>query len=315
MAVFSLPKLLKLKRLLDYKVVMRRCRLKAHQRKFSRNRKTKAANIKRDRSYGLNFMANLSYGDFKRMFRISREKFQELQNGLAHYLIVDSIQGCRSSGSEISITTKIACVLRFLAGGSYLDISALFGVDAHNFFNPQHGFLWRTLHAIDNSMFIGFSLKPESLTEDEIRFSKFSHGNLRGCVLAVDGWVCKTRCPQRKECGGTVCNYRNRKGCWGIVCLAGCDSKLRFKLFDANHSGSTNDTICWQNCKLKKILDDNMLPYPFYFIGDEAFQCTNSFLVNWGGHNVGVWKDSFNFHLNVMRQCIKTLARPARCNC
>jgi hypothetical protein len=56
---------------------------------------------------------------------------------------------------------------------------------------------------------------------------------------------------------------------------------------------------------MKKCLEEGMLPTPFYFIGDEAFVCSTQFLVPWSGHGLDAWKDSFNFHLSVMRQCIE----------
>ena len=55
----------------------------------------------------------------------------------------------------------------------------------------------------------------------------------------------------------------------------------------------------------KHLLEQGRLPLPFYVIGDEAFICTNQFLVPWSGHGLDAWKDTFNFHLSVMRQCIE----------
>jgi len=67
-----------------------------------------------------------------------------------------------------------------------------------------------------------------------------------------------------------------------------------------------------------------LLPSRYYLIGDEAFSCTNQLLTPYSGRNLGVWKDSFNFHLSSMRQCIERsfsvltqrwgiLWRPLRC--
>jgi hypothetical protein len=50
-----------------------------------------------------------------------------------------------------------------------------------------------------------------------------------------------------------------------------------------------------------------MLPKPYYFIGDEAFSNTDQFLVPWSKSSTcsDVYKDSFNYHLSSMRQCIE----------
>ena len=76
--------------------------------------------------------------------------------------------------------------------------------------------------------------------------------------------------------------------------------------------------------QLKMHLDQGLLPPAYFIIGDEAFVCTNQLLVPYGGRGLGTWKDSFNFHLSVMRQCIERsfalltqrwgiLWRPLRC--
>jgi hypothetical protein len=41
-----------------------------------------------------------------------------------------------------------------------------------------------------------------------------------GCILALDGLVVMTRKPKINEVK-RVTSYRNRKGCWAIVVLAG----------------------------------------------------------------------------------------------
>ena len=53
------------------------------------------------------------------------------------------------------------------------------------------------------------------------------------------------------------------------------------------------------------IENENRLPQQFFIIGDEAFNCTNQLLVPYSGRSLGIWRDSFNFHLSVMRQCIE----------
>ena len=122
--------------------------------------------------------------------------------------------------------------------------------------------------------------------------------------MAVDGWVCQTRKPYVTEVD-TPITYRNRKDMFGIVVMAGCSSDTRFMMFSCISSGSTNDVIAWNMSNVKNALDEGRLPPKYYFIGDEAFSNTNQFLVPWSGHGLDPWKDSFNFHLSSMRQCIE----------
>ena len=53
------------------------------------------------------------------------------------------------------------------------------------------------------------------------------------------------------------------------------------------------------------MLDNGDLPSEYFVIGDEAFVCSSQILCPWSGSNLGLWKDSFNYHLSSMRQCIE----------
>jgi hypothetical protein len=87
-------------------------------------------------------------------------------------------------------------------------------------FYRSDGILWGTIAAIDNNLEIGFPLndviKLEKISEG---FAQSCQGRMKGCVMAMDGWVMKTRCPNAKEVTNQIC-FRNRKGVWGMVIFA-----------------------------------------------------------------------------------------------
>ena len=249
------------------------------QKSCQKNQRLKSKNLHRNREYGLQFMKSLADDHFQRMFRVSRQSFQKLCDGIALRCSIDVLQAKRSSGSHISITARLGATLRWLGGGSHLDICGLFGIDMSNFFNVKHGPLWRTIAILDDILQLGFSLQKERLAQTAREFAQFSHGRMIGCVMAIDGWVCSTRQPTAKEVGINIKSYLNRKSCWGIVVLAGCDAQCRFTLFSSQCSGSTNDIMTWEMCGLKTILDDGLLPPQYYFIGDEAFSNASQFLL------------------------------------
>lgn len=126
--------------------------------------KTKVGNRRYNREYGLRKMREMTDFEFARMFRMNRETFGKLVEIVRPHLQVDEAQARRSSGSPISVTTKVACALRWLAGGSYLDISHLFGVSSENFFSKR-GVLWQTLEAIDKGLSISFNVDPRNLEQ------------------------------------------------------------------------------------------------------------------------------------------------------
>jgi hypothetical protein len=153
--------------------------------------------------------------NFRRCFVCVGRVFKSFR--IEPYVATDVFQGSRSSGSSITSTTKLAVTLRWLAGGAYQDIASLFGVSIMNFFHPR-GPLWTTIDAIDKAIKLGFSLKQENLRQTASEFSRYSHGRLKDCVMAIDGWVCKTRQPSVKEVGISTVHWRNRKKMFCYCC-------------------------------------------------------------------------------------------------
>ncbi len=270
----------------------------------------KTKNRPRNRGYAVHEMSQLSDTSFTRMFRLDRKLFYSVLLPMIKPLVEPKSRGklnaMNSSGSFISAETRLAVTLRWLAGGSHLDICFAFGIGTGSFYH-EDGILWRTMAAIDSVLDLSFPLYDASvLKETSEGFSQFSHGRMKGCVMAVDGWVVKTRAPHAgTEVENATC-FRNRKGFYGLVVMAGCDHRCRFTMWSTQSPGSTNDCIAWEFTKLyRDVIACNQLPPQYYFIGDEAFINTNNFLTPWSGHGIGVARDSFNFHLSVMRQCIE----------
>lgn len=120
-------------------------------------------------------------------------------------------------------------------------------------------------------------------------FYKHSDGILDGCILAIDGFAVRTRCPFESEVEFRK-DYRFRKGGFAIVTLAGCDVGCSFIVATANHSGSTNDVIAWQDTDLYQAVEvEKRLPSKYFFIGDEAFTNTNQLLSPWPGKLVEIY--------------------------
>lgn len=53
------------------------------------------------------------------------------------------------------------------------------------------------------------------------------------------------------------------------------------------------------------IVEPALLPPQFFFVSDEAVVATEIVLSPYGGRNIGAARDSFNYHLSAMRQCIE----------
>ena len=125
-----------------------------------------------------------------------------------------------------------------------------------------------------------------------------------GCVMAVDGWVLWTRKPYKKE-ALLISSYMNRKGHYGLVCMAGCEASTKFNMFSAQCPGATNDSLAFQLTNVYRSISLDLLSPAFYIIGDAAFSCKGQVLSPWPGQALPVYQDSFNYHLSSMRQCIE----------
>eukprot|EP01138_Halocafeteria_seosinensis_P009305 gb/GECG01009509.1/.p1 GENE.gb/GECG01009509.1/~~gb/GECG01009509.1/.p1 ORF type:complete len:440 (+),score=36.00 gb/GECG01009509.1/:1-1320(+) len=264
----------------------------------------RSSNVQRNRVYGEETMGQLSDHHFRRMFRLSRTAFNALLEKIQDDLQVHGKNAENGSGSPISPCTRLAVALRWLAGGSYIDICFEFGIGLGSFYQDG-GVLWGTLEVLDQALELGFPFDDDAeLDRLADGFASFSRGNLTGCTMAIDGWVCRTRKPRSNEVMEPMA-YRNRHDCWGLVVLAGCDADLRFLMFSNISTGSTNDVLAWDFCEMKHLLDSGELRQQSYRIGDEAFINSQQLLVPWSGRGLEVWKDSFNYHLSAMRQCIE----------
>ena len=248
----------------------------------SRTRKKRDANDKRDRSYGVKWFWSLRPAVFKRAFRMDRQAFGKLYKLVYGDMLGEVGKAVNSSGSAVSPLVKLAVTLRWLAGGSHIDICGLFGLGPGSFYS-QRGPLWPTIEILNVrlSSSMVFDTSPEACKKAAQGFARyytmlflyffsnsnayfsmpclrFSKGHLKHCVCAVDGVVIRTRAPHLKELPGAVKDlraYRNRKGCFGIIGMAGCDSECRFLFMTAKHSGT--GTVVSYNCLV-----------PFHFVDD-----------------------------------------------
>jgi hypothetical protein len=96
--------------------------------KNPRKRK-RSCNWRRNREFILEEIEQLSDQGFRKMFRMKRSSFDKLFSAIEPLLYTpNNLMACRSSGSCISKLAKLYCTLRWLAGGSYLDICVAYGV-------------------------------------------------------------------------------------------------------------------------------------------------------------------------------------------
>jgi hypothetical protein len=202
----------------------------------------KGKNRHRDRGFAPREVSYLTDAQFRTMFRMSRASFEKLLELIEPFMPEsDEEMAHRSSGSVVSNRTKLHITLRWLAGGSYLDLIMLWGVAKGTFFDTgERGVVWPVIEAIDQAFLLGLPVHDRAeLLRMADKFSHFTRGEMWGCVTAIDGWVARTRQPFGWEVDD-VKAYYNRHGFFGLVVLAGCDACCRFTMFSCKNTGSTN---------------------------------------------------------------------------
>ena len=120
----------------------------------------KSRNRHRNRGYAIEEMSNLSDTEFKKMFRMCRESFFDLEKQLDPILSRDEEMSSRSSGSPITTRTRLAVTLRWLAGGLHSDLCFAWGISCSVFYSTR-GVLWPTIEALDKLLTLSFPLNDD----------------------------------------------------------------------------------------------------------------------------------------------------------
>ena len=207
-----------------------------------------------------------------------------------------------SSGSGISTELCLSMTLRYLAGGSVLDIIDMHGVAYGTFYN----LVWRTIEAVNASLRLpGLPLNDlDALEELSEGFSDLNKGSLVGCVGAIDGIAIRINKPSLWD---TVFpkQFMNRKSFFSINCQAICDSQLRFTWASLKSPGGTHDSLAWRCTDLYAKLNDNALPSPYFLVGDDAYGCKNWMITPFPSRGLTQAKSDFNFYQSKTRITIE----------
>jgi hypothetical protein len=78
------------------------------------------------------------------MFRVSHDVFEYLLDKLEPCFSSNKCKAKHSSGEPIAWKTRLAVTLRWLAGGSYLDLCFAWGLGVSTFY-AENGVLWPTM--------------------------------------------------------------------------------------------------------------------------------------------------------------------------
>lgn len=225
-------------------------------------------------------------------YRMSKKSFTELAAKIKPYYYVHA-PGPNSHTRTVQLEVALSATLRWLAGGSFLDICDIHCIRESTFYAVKT----RVLNALAKG--IGDEIRFP-MTEHERRvvsdgFAKNSNGVLAGCLSAVDGWACAIRKPTLGRDCPNPSSYKNRKGFFAILVQAMCDADRLFTFIAVDSQGSCHDSTAFCQTSFYKNIN-TFVPKHYWIAGDDAYSCTEKLITPYAGRQErNSLQDNFNY--------------------
>ena len=237
-------------------------------------------------------------GTLVRRLRMTKDSFDKLVLLLRDDLLVhETFANLR--GGAIIPDLCLFCTLRFLAGGSYLDITDIVGISKSSFYRV----VWKTITALVkcSALRIRFPKTTEEITAAIAGFASVStDGVIHNCAGVVDGYLLRIRVPAKDEVKNVRSFFSGHYQCYGINIQAAADHHSRFIHFAFAAPGVTGDRDAIKQCLLYELIED--LPLGICCIGDAAYQPTEHMVPIYQGADKLMTKyDNFNFFASQCR--------------
>ncbi len=203
---------------------------------------------------------------------------------------------------KIDSEVRLACALRYFAGGSPYDIMAKYGVSHSEVMNS----VWYVVEAT-NSRIDWYISYPDSREEqlkiaDEFRVK--SSVDFGCCAGAIDGIIIWTNRPTLKEASQVGVDQQKffcgRKHKFGLNCQAVCDVRGRFLDLSITQGASAADCLAFENSELYKRLQKGLLDDDLVLFGDNAY-INSIFMATPYPNTSGGSKDNYNFYHSQLR--------------
>ena len=278
-----------------------------------RKQRRKRSRYRRFRQEWHEHLEQLCPGEFKRRYRMSQERFDDLLHKLGSVAIFFAPLGeARKQHirnlfgvAGIDPRHKLAAAIRWFAGGSYMDIRLVHGMGRSTIFTC----VWEAVDAINAApeLALKFPWDDEvQLRKLEQGFAALSGGKVRGCVFAMDGFCIRVKAPVGVN---NPRDFWHRKGFYAVVAQAVVDSSKRFLAASFKAVGSTHDSLAFKMSKFYEILESGKLDREiglsgltsYFGMGDDAY-CNKKYLLTpWPGRDLSGPKDSHNYWQSRLR--------------
>ena len=235
---------------------------------------------------------------FAHMYRMSHKSFQKLVRILQPRISRDKNMAKVKTSGKGPNTSEVAlhCLLRWLAGGSYLDIHISAGLSVPLFYCIIYLCIDAILAAED--FHYEFPTNVEKAAEDFQNIS--SNSAIQGCVACIDGYFLSIQTPSSNKTQNVKAYYSGHCCKYGVNVQAACDHRSRFVSVCIAAPDGVNDIAAFRKTKVRELIHD--LPIGKYAIGDNACVCTEHLLTPFSGNErLDTTSDSYNFYLSQLR--------------
>ena len=246
-------------------------------------------------------LARLTEKDFRLRYRLDIDSFYKLLGIIRGDIETKDKRKAKNAkwGRVIGAEEKLAMALRYMAGGSFLDIKLIYHVENSYIYDS----VWSVVDAVNKHLKVEFPIDDvQKLQVLEAEFRAASRGGIwEGQVGAVDGVHFGMRAPSLKDVPDPMRYYVPRKAEYALLCMAMCDARRRITYYDIRQAPTTHDSLAWACSKLGQQIAARQLCAPFFVSGDSAFNLTNSMIVPSGDPEL----DDFDFHQSSNRMPIE----------
>jgi hypothetical protein len=237
-------------------------------------------------------------GTFRIRMRMERGSFDKLLGYIREELLVNETYARRRGGTIVP-ELCLYCTLRYLAGGSYLDICDIAGISKPSFYRV----IWKTISVIVKcpELKITFPTTRAEISSAISGFASISTGGaIHNCVGVIDGYLMRIKVPSKNETPNVRSFFSGHYQCYGVNIQAASDHLSRFTHFSFAAPGVTGDRAAIKQCSLHDSVE--ALPVGICCIGDAAYGPTEHMVpVYQGADKLNARYDNFNFFASQCR--------------
>lgn len=257
----------------------------------------------------------LGHGYWTRAYRMSYEAFESLYRlllpGLREMAVKNSISmsfeeenyAYKPPNGPILPTVRLACAIRYFAGGSAYDIALTYGISC----SAVHDSVSIVVDAINHYSPALLAIKFPENHDDQRQlaegFSKKSEAGFSSVVGALDGLLIWIHKPSENQCQATKVGAKKymcgRKKKYALNMQATiCDAEGHFLDVSILFGGASSNLIAFEASEIiQKLQTPGFLAPGLHIIGDNAYVNTISMATPYPNVKSGS-KDAYNFYLS-----------------